>query len=226
MRSNLACLGSTIVFAAISFPALAATHEVYTKAGFLGAGLGYAYGVSETFTLRGDISSAGRFKHNFTIGDVSYDGKVRNDHVTLYADWFPVRNGFRLTAGLGWRDSRIDAKAMYTGKLPANVPAFDGDDYGNASVKYPDFAPYIGIGWGHNVGQKTKAGWGFVFDAGVSFGKPKTNYVVSDSARAKIDLATGGNAHAEIDKRQREFEDKVNKYRVYPSAYIGISYTF
>ncbi|HEY9280324.1 MAG TPA: hypothetical protein VIP51_09655 [Eoetvoesiella sp.] len=213
-----------------SSSAIAATHEVYGKAGFLGAGLGYSYGISEKFTLRGDVTTAGSFSKNGTSSDFDYKAKLRNNVGTIYGDWFPMNNGFRLTAGLGVRDTRItaDGRANSSGEVTIGdaTIAYGGDDTAHARVKYPSVTPYLGIGWGHNVGQQAQAGWGFVADLGVYFGKPKVDFNVSDSVRTKLNAATNGNAQAEINKQEDEIKDKVEKYKVIPVIYLGASYRF
>jgi hypothetical protein len=216
------------VLAGLPMAGHGASHEVYAKAGLIGAGVGYAHGVGRTLTLRADISSAGRIRHNFKAGDVSYRGKLRNDQAMVYTDWFPLNNGFRLTAGVGIRNTRDSARGWQDGNLltSAGTPAFTSDDYVDAQVKYPRFAPYLGIGWGHNVAQQTKGGWGFIVDAGVTFGRPSVNYSPSASLANKLSMVSPALAQRELDKRAAEFEDKAYKWRVVPSVYVGISYAF
>ncbi|MBB5213605.1 hypothetical protein [Parapusillimonas granuli] len=64
--------------------------------------------------------------------------------------------------------------------------------------------------------------WGFVVDAGVYLGKPKTSFDVSDSVRAKL----GPDAQQAIDKQYDDIHDKAKKLRVFPSLYVGVSYSF
>ena len=217
-----------VLMASLSFGANA--HEIYAKAGFLGAGVGYAYGVNESFTLRGDVTTMGSYHRDGNVSNLDYKGTLRNNQAMVYGDWFPFNNGFRLSAGLGVRDTRIkaDGRPNSNGNVTIGdtTVAYGADDSVSATAELPAVAPYIGIGWGHNVGQQRKAGWGFVADAGIAFGKPKVNFSVSDSLYAKLNAATGGQAQAEIDKQQREIEDKANKLKVFPSLYIGVSYTF
>jgi hypothetical protein len=229
MRSALTKLTLISALALASSSAAAATHEVYGKAGFLGVGLGYSHGVSEKFTLRGDVTTAGSFSRNGSSSDFDYKAKLRNNVVTLYGDWFPLNNGFRLSAGLGVRDTRItgDGRPNDAGTVTIGdtTIGFDGADSAHARVKYPTVAPYLGIGWGHNVGQQSQAGWGFVADLGVYYGKPKVDFDVSNSVRQKLS-AQGVNAQSEIDKQRDEIKDKVEKYKFMPVIYVGASYRF
>jgi hypothetical protein len=209
-----------------SVSAMANAGEIYLKGGFLGVGAGYAHGVNERFTLRGDVTTIGNYSKNGTSSDFDYKGRLKNDTANLYGDWFPFANGFRLTAGLNVRDTRITAKARPNSSGEITIGdttiTFDGGDTADAKVKYPDVTPYIGIGWGHNVAQRKSGSWGFVADAGVSIGKPKVSFDVSNSVRAKL----GADASAEIDKQRDEIKDKLGKYNVFPTVYVGVSYVF
>jgi len=198
-------------------------HSMYVKGGFLGAGVGYAYGVNERFTLRGDFTTMGTYKRNQEIGHFDYDLKLRNNVGTLSADYFPFDSGFRLTAGVGIRDTRL------TGVTSTNEfrgVALSSGDTLHGKVKWPTVAPYLGLGWGHNNGQNVKAGWGFVADAGVYFGRPDYSLTASDSAMAKMNAATGGNGQALIDAELREWKDELNKLKVFPVIHVGVSYRF
>lgn len=208
----------------------AAEHEVYAKGGFLGIGAGYSYGVSKRFTLRGDFTTIGSYSHTGSSGDFDYNGKILNNVGTLYVDWFPLNRGFRLTAGLGVRQTKFsaDARPDASGQVTIGNTAIDysGADSASAKVEYPNVTPYLGIGWGHNVAQDTKGGWGFVADAGVYFGKADINFTVSPTVYAKLDAVSGGRAQQEIEKQHADIEDKLGKYRVIPVLYVGVSYRF
>lgn len=198
-------------------------HGVYLKGGFLGAGLGYGYGINEKFTLRGDFTTAGSYSRTNEIGNVDYDLKIRNNVGTVSVDFFPFDNGFRLTAGVGLRDTRMSGYA--SGGEFQGVQLGLGDSvYGK--LKWPTVAPYLGLGWGHNYGQGTKAGWGFVADAGVYVGKPKVSLWANDSAMAKLDAQTGGNGQSLLDQELDEWKDEASKMKLFPVIHVGVSYRF
>jgi len=205
-------------------------HEVYAKAGLLGVGLGYAYGLNERVTLRADFTTVGSITKDFDTEDMKYTGKLRHNMATIYADWFPFDSGFRLTAGLGFRDTSVKARVRTDGGGNVDiaghkVPLESGDSV-KAKVEYPTVAPYLGLGYGHNVGQHTKPGWGFIADAGVYYGKPSVSMNVSDSVMAKLNAGTGGRGQELVDKETDEIKDKIGKYKVFPALFVGVSYRF
>ncbi len=199
---------------------------VYAKAGILGVGIGYSHVVSPAFTLRGDLATVGTFKRDGSAGGFDYKAKFRNNQAMLYVDYFPFDSGFRLTAGLGMRDMRVTGDAnpnsagvVEIGDVPVN---FGPGDSATAKVKMPSIAPYLGVGWSSKPSNPAQGGWGFMADLGVTFGKPKTDFDVSDSVRAKL----GPDAQAAIDRQYDEIDDKAKKLKFFPSLYLGVSYTF
>lgn len=228
MRKTLTNAG-LLALLALS-PSLSQAQEVYGKIGILGIGAGYAYGLNEKFTLRGDLTTMGSYKRNGTSGDFDYRGKLTNDVATAYADYFPFENGFRLTLGLGLRNTKVDAQARTGDNQTISIGdakdiPLDGNDHVSAKLKFPTAAPYLGLGWGHNVGAQRQKGWGFIADAGVYIGKPKVSLNVSDSVRAKL-TAANFNADDEIARQKADFEEDAKKLRLFPAIYVGISYTF
>lgn len=207
-----------------------ASGQIYGKAGFLGVGVGYAHGLSPTLGVRGDVTTAGRFNHDGHSSDFDYSAKLRNDVATAYVDYFPFNNGFRLSAGLGVRNTKADAHARPNGSGQVTIGdttvSYGAGDSAHARVKMPNVAPYLGLGWGHNVGQNRKKGFGFIADVGVYFGKPDVSFNINDSLYSKLDLASGGNAASEIAKQRDEIKHDADKVKAFPAIYIGVSYAF
>ena len=203
-----------------------ARHSVYAKAGFLGAGVGYAYGLNPAFTLRGEVTTIGSITRDFTAGSVDYTGKLKNDNASIFLDWFPADNGFRLTGGLTWRDTELTGDANGI-RLNGETLRLGPNDTYTAKAKYRAITPYIGIGYGLNVAQQKANTWGFVADLGVYYASnPKTSYNISGPT---YDLARQINAPATdraVNEQFAEFNDKVSKYKFIPALYIGVSYYF
>ena len=223
-------LALSLTALALALPASAQAGEVYAKAGFLGVGVGYAQGINERFTLRGDITTMGTYHHKGSTGKFDYDASLRNNQAMLYGDWFPFNSGFRLTAGLGVRDTSVKGHALPKSNGQITVGdtriGYDSDDRVNAKVKFPTFAPYFGIGWGHNAGQQRQPGWGFLADLGVTYGKPDVSFTVNPSVYAKLEAASSGYAQQEIDKQKHKTQHSADKFKFFPSAYVGVSYAF
>lgn len=205
------------------------SHQMYMKGGFAGVGLGYALGVNDRFTARTDFTTLGSYSKSDNSGDFAYDGKFKYDQLSVYGDYFPFAGSFRVTGGLNFRDAKLEANARpNTGGEVTIGDATVGYGPGDAAmgrIKMPSVAPYIGIGWGHNVSSATK-GFSFIADIGVSIGKPKVEFNVNDNMLAKLDAATGGNGQAEVNKQLKDLKDDADKLKVVPQVYIGVAYKF
>jgi hypothetical protein len=225
---KILCAG--FLLAACGVGASASAQEVYVKGGFLGAGVGVGYGINDRFGIRADLSTIGSIHSNRSSGQLNYDASLKANQAGAYADWFPFGNGFRLSAGLNVRKLSLDGNAVAdsSGNITINntrVPYGPGDHL-SATVKFPDTAPYLGLGWGHHSVQK---GWGFVFDVGASFGKPKTSINVSDALYNELDIAAhlnGSTADREIEQQRAKIADSADDFKIFPQVYVGVSYTF
>jgi len=229
MRLSLSCF-SIAACCALS-PLSAQARGVYAKAGILGAGLGYSHSISDTMSVRIDATTVGSISRQRTVGSIGYKAKLKADQLGLYGDWFPFANGFRLSAGVYLRSMEVKAEgrptAAGTVRVNNTVVGYGTDDALSGRVKFPSVAPYLGLGWGHHGAQE--AGFGFVFDVGVSFGKPKTTLSANDNLTAKLNVAAaalGTTAANEIAAERRELARKANKLKIFPHLSVGVSYRF
>lgn len=205
--------------------------EVYGQLGIPGAGIGYAHGINESFTVRADINTLGRWHHDGHFKrNFPYKGTLKFNQVGAYADWFPFQNGFRVTGGLNIRQAKLQADD----DIAHGVNASFGDvtilDWkpgyaAKASVKLPTVAPYIGIGYGHNVATQ-KPGFTFMADIGVAYGKPKTSLDVNQDLLDTLNALTGGKAQQSVERERAKIQDEVKKYKFMPQVFIGVGYRF
>ncbi|KXU39356.1 hypothetical protein AXE65_09145 [Ventosimonas gracilis] len=86
-------------------------------------------------------------------------------------------------------------------------------------VEFSDFSPYLAIGWGH---QNNKSGFAFIADLGISFGKAKTKFDLSDSVHNKLIISIGSAADGETARQRKELA----VIKIWPQAYIGVSYNW
>jgi len=228
--ATLLPLACTLLLAAHS----ASAQEIYAKIGFLGVGAGYAHSLNDNFGVRVDATTAGTISRNGTADRLRYDADLKANQLGGYADWFPFGGSFRLSLGVHSRKLEVTANGVptATGNISigdVEVPYDGTGDSARARVKWRNTAPYLGIGWGHHASHGK--GFGFVADLGVSFGSPKTELTISDSLRGKLDatIAAGGlttTTDAEIERQRRELKDDVEKIKVFPHLYVGVSYRF
>jgi len=231
---KLSKLYMTSIICALLLPQLsyAQGHGIYGKIGVVGTGLGYSYGLSQNFSVRTDFTTVGTFSYDDKDEEFDFKAKFKANQLGFYGDWFPFdRSSFRLSGGLHVRKIQLDIQGTpnQAGNITINDTTvnFGPGDFVGAEIKFPTVAPYFGIGFGHNNEKTT--GFGFVFDLGVSVGKPKTTMNVNDGLKNKLDIAAKANGttgDAEIEKQRKELADTADTLRLFPHLYFGLSYRF
>lgn len=193
--------------------------EVYANVGLPGIGLGYAHPIDSQFTVRGDFMTMGSRQKDTTEDGIAYTGRYKLQRVALFGDWFPFQGSFRLTGGLSSNNYRVSLDAsgaggsLTIGDRTYNTSAGDGL---NVEIKFPAVTPYLGIGWGHQMGS----GWRMAADIGALIGKAKV------TATARGALANEADIQANIDKELAELRDGVGKIRAIPQLSVSVGYSF
>jgi hypothetical protein len=214
-------LALTALLAGLSTaPALAG--ESYANVGIPGLMLGYAHSVDPQWGLRGDVSTLGSVSRDFTESGITYKGTIKAQRLGLFADYFPMQGGFRLTGGLTFNDMKVRLKSQFDGTtsvtLGSQTLTPTASDYFNAELKFPRVMPYLGLGWGH---QAREQGLGFVADLGVMIGKAKvttTQNVVANHP--------GVVSQADVDAETQKLRDGAGDVRFVPQLSVGVSYRY
>ena len=189
--------------------------ELYSQLGTEGVGLGAGTALTDSFGLRGEINY-GSLNHDFTAADIDYQAKVRLRGIGILGDWFPTASAFRVTAGLNFNSSRVDATGTSGATLTINGRQYSAaGEAVQSTIKWPSVMPYLGVGFGHGRSK----GWGMFADLGVMVGKPEATLTATPGLLAQV-----GSAQLEAERRQ--LQDKADDYRVYPVLKVGISYAF
>jgi hypothetical protein len=183
------------------------------RAGTTGVGADFGWAVAPTLGGRVGLSGMTWNTHVDT-SEVRYDAKAKLLNLNLFLDWSPA-GPFRISGGFIPNKNKIDL----TGEPNSGSSAFPPGSSLNGTVK-PDrsFAPYLGVGYG-NVWTK---GVNFYFDLGVMFqGSPKVDLTLNCAPSA---ACTAGQGRVEAE-RQR-IQDKVDRYKYFPVANIGVTIGF
>ena len=203
-------LGKAVLLAAL---AAAATSAQAGGAGLrIGTtGLGGDLGWEIAPTLGGRVGlSAGSYSTDVKTDDVNYDAKLKLGNLNAFLDWSPL-GPFRISAGVIANNNKVDLVGR---------PTFDAMVSGTVKPSN-SWAPYLGIGYG-NVWTK---GVNFYFDLGVMFqGSPKVALTATCGPAATP--AQCSQAQNDVATEQQKLQDKLDKYKYYPVANIGITIGF
>ncbi|MBQ0944194.1 hypothetical protein KAK07_12690 [Ideonella sp. 4Y16] len=207
------------VAAALCAASAAQAAEVYTAIGAPGLMLGVAQPINNQITLRADLASAGNRSRNSTQEGIAYQGKLKSGRFAVFGDWFPMDSGFRITAGLTSNDYKLDLDASGAGRT---VQVGDGTytltaaDGLAVAMRFPSTTPYLGIGWGHRLGD---SGWRFNADLGAMIGTASVTVTPRGQLASPL-------AQADVAKETAQLRDKVEKTKAIPQLSIGVSYVF
>jgi hypothetical protein len=212
-------LPSLVLATTLSAAGAAQAVEVYSAIGAPGLMLGVAHPVNAQFTLRADLASAGNRSRNTTEEGIAYQGKLKSGRVAVFGDWFPMDSGFRVTAGLTSNDYKLDLDATGAGrtvKVGDGTYTLAAGDGLAVAMRFPSTTPYLGIGWGHRLGE---SGWRLNADLGAMFGTAS----VTVTPRGALALQQ---AAADVAKETAQLRDQVESVKAIPQISIGVSYAF
>lgn len=188
-------------------------------------GLGLHLSTPLSAKLNGRLGlNVANYSYDGNTSDLEYDFKLKLKTVDALIDYHPFDGVFRITGGVVYNGTKIDARAKPNGgTYTVNGRAYDAALVGDLSGKI-DFrkaAPYLGIGWGNALKAE---GWSVGADLGVSFqGSPKTQLASNNcTAPALICTQLANDVAAE----NAELADEVKDFKLYPVIRVGISYRF
>jgi hypothetical protein len=195
--------------------------EIYAGVGLPGAFAGYSCSLNENFGVRADYATLGKRSKSGSEDGIDYQGKVKVARLGAFADYFPWRNGFRLTGGLTFNQIKINLNANPNSGLTQSIGdknvVLSSGDYFNVTVKVPGVTPFLGLGYGHQA--QTGSGLGFHADLGASIGRAKLSVDTNLVSKGLV-------KQEDVDKELSQLRDGVGKVRLVPQISFGVTYTF
>ena len=208
---------------ALLLPAVSHAAGIGVRAGTTGLGADIGFDLAPTLSARIGYSAL-QFYKSVDSNDVHYDGKVKLSNLNGLLDWSPL-GPFRLTGGVILNDNRYDVNGQPSnGTFTINGTTYQASQVGSLSGTVKSgrpAAPYLGVGYGNVSGK----GVNFYFDLGVMFqGSPKATLNASgSSSRSAAQCSQLQNDTAE---ESRRLEDKLNRYKYFPVANVGVTIGF
>lgn len=187
------------------------------RVGSLGPGLELTTSITPKFNLRlaGHHLSYNRSDVLTDLEiDVRADSKLNLTSGALFADFFPARRGFRLTAGVVLNQNQADVRITPLEAYMMDEKAFSPEKIGTLTAVVGHKAqvnPYAGIGFGNSVRKGARLG--FVFDLGVLY---------TDSPR--VEMTGTGMIAPTADVQGPKTEYNLRGIKLYPVLAIGLSY--
>jgi hypothetical protein len=202
--------------------------SITPEVGTLGLGASVTKSLTSNLNARVGLNAAviGLGGYQKRKEEVSYDATLNLFNVSTLVDYHPFKNsGFRVTSGLVFNNNNIEGKANIKDGVTFE---YDGNRYTNkdiaaikGKVSFPNnIAPYLGIGWGNAV--KPGKRWGFSANLGVVFaGSPQVDL---DANIVNNNLSDQINRDLRVE--EKELEDDLKGFTLYPVLSLGVSYHF
>jgi hypothetical protein len=188
----------------------------------LGLGPEFSGRSSPIIGLRGGYFLFG-FSHHREIQGIAYDLKPRLRNGTIMLDLFPGGGLFRVSGGVIFSSSRVDAKGVLAGPVTIGdriyQPADVGDLNGKATYEH-GVIPYAGIGF------SSQARFTVTVDLGVGFsGYPRVE-LTADSPLTGTELQQ---LEASVAQEQAQIQQEIESHgwaKFYPVVSLGFKFRF
>ncbi|MES1245958.1 MAG: hypothetical protein ABUT39_30400 [Acidobacteriota bacterium] len=199
-------------------------------AGTLGAGVELLLGGSGQFQGRLGLHGYNYTDRRREVSDIEYDAEANLRTATGFLDWHPGGRGFRLTGGLVYNGTEVEGRSLPPasgvydiGGVPVPASILGTLD---AKVDFDPIVPYAGLGWGRAPGSGS--GFGVTLDLGVLFqGKGDVSLTPRIPAGSPLNDPVARQAlQVLLDREERDLQEEVDDYDLYPVVSLGISYRF
>lgn len=192
------------------------------NAGTLGLGLNAAMPLTERLNARAILAGISVDTSGET-DDIDYDAKADLLFAGGIVDLHPGNGSFRLSLGLFYNGSEIDAAGRCTrtdcqlgsaAGLIGNGERIEGD------IDFNSAAPYLGLGWGNAASGPGR--WRFSFDFGVMYvGEGDVSLRCGE-----VNLINQAACTAGIEQEERELQEDLADFRLYPVVMLGAAFRF
>lgn len=201
-----------VLSVAVSAPASGADVGVGVRAGTQGAGAEVAVGVNKWLAVRGGFYGL-NVSESVEESGIDYDGTLKLGSAGVLADFFPLGGKFRLTAGAFSNDNEVELVATPTQSQEIGGTTYTPAQIGQllGQVSFDDTAPYAGIGWGNLARGKR---FGFLFDLGV---------LGQGSPDVRLDSTGSGVSEGDLRSEERQLEDDLSEFDIWPVISFGLS---
>jgi len=212
------------------------------KASTLGLGLELDYKINDKFNVRLQ-SNRYTYDDEFEEDGIDYEGEIKLSSTGLLLDWRPFEGKFRLTGGLYANNNEITGHSASVGDETYDIGEAS---YGSSStdplninmdvILGDSTAGYLGMGWGNSSSSKK---WMFSLELGVLLtGEATVDLTASGSAVVSqngvsqtFSITDTSNTlvqefQTELSIEERNLEDDISDYKVYPVIAIGVGYRF
>lgn len=213
---------AAVATGALLLPSMAmADVGVGAKLGTLGVGVELTKDFMPTVNGRVGLNVLNLARDGAEDG-VDYNIDLELSSILMVLDWHPFSGGIRLSAGAAYNNNELSlvAKPTNTSYTIGNT-TYTPTEVGSlrGTVMFDDVTPYLGIGWGNAVSKDDR--FTFALDIGVLFQGTTESKLTADGT-----LATDPTFQAELAQEQKNLNDALDAFEMYPVIALGFAYRF
>jgi hypothetical protein len=223
MNKMIKGLGLSLVLGASLNAQIFDNHQIGLNTGTLGLGIEYSTSINDMFALRTGLN-AFDYSHSLNESGIDYDADLELKSISLILDYHPFSNGFRLSGGAIYNGNqlKVTGKPDGTGNIEINDVTYNSSQVGkvDGEVDFNSFAPYVGLGYSSS---KTKeSGFSFNTEIGAMFhGTPSAKLRATCS-----DPAICASLQSDLTAEEKQLNDDLKSFNIYPVLTMGIGYKF
>lgn len=204
-----------LLFLSFAVESAQAQTGIVVRAGSTGIGLEVARDVHTRVSVRGGVGTLPGQSFDPTLEDeridVGFDVETGLGTIHAMADFFPIGNRLRVSAGIIYNSLSLDAVGTPLNSYRVGNRSFTPAELGSMTARAEygrKIAPYLGIGIGNLIhGGRV----GLVLDAGVAF-----------SGSLSVDLDATGMLSPSVDQ-QMVIQEALDGVRIFPAVSLGLA---
>jgi hypothetical protein len=187
---------------------------VGVKVGTLGLGGEFTGRLTNWLELRGTFNQYNLTK-SLSQSEIDYDGDFHLGAYGVLADFHPLGNRFRLTAGILKNRTSGDLTTTPTQDITIGDNTYTSSQVGtlSGSLTFKSVVSYFGLGYGS--APKGPGRVGFVFDLG---------FMPQGEPQFVLEASGGGVSQADLDKEAQQVMDDTHKLKIWPVIGLGLSF--
>ena len=200
---------------------------VGAKVSTLGIGPEITIGLTDAINIRLGANFFNMDK-TLTEGGNEFDFALKMSNYTAFADFHIFGGGFRLTGGaMNNKGNILSGIANSANNYDINGTSYTNVEVGDLKGELrmgQDISPYLGLGWGNNIGGTSN--FSFNFDLGVFFtGVPKASLTTTGGTLAS-NAAANQILQDNLAREQDKILEDIKDFKYYPMVSISIAYRF
>ena len=207
---------------------LAFADAVGASVGFHGIAIDYQKAFSDHLSSR-FIFSDMPLERDMEEDDIDYSVEYDRTNLGVLLDYYPMSGSFHITGGIFTGDHNLILEAnSSSGDFEIGDKTYTSSNlHLKAEASFAKAAPYVGLGWGNNIGD---SGFTGNFDIGFLYvGEPTVSYEASGTVMDggnEVNVTSFAEFQGNLEKERANLEDDLEDFKVMFIIQTGFAFRF